>query len=78
MRLAVFAQSRRGAESNHVLEGKFKATPTSNLQLATFNNQLATNNVHLATHSSTPARDNSIYVIFVQFGEQAILNTSDQ
>jgi hypothetical protein len=64
MRLAVFAQRRWGAETNHVLEGKFKATPTNNDQLA--------------THSSTPARDNSPYEIFVQFGEQAILNTSDQ
>ena len=50
MRLAVFPQRRWGAESNHVLEGKFKATPTSNLQLAT-------NNVQLATHSTAPLHE---------------------
>ena len=43
--------SRRGAETNHVLQGSLTATPTSNQQPSTSNLQLATYNVHLATYN---------------------------
>ena len=58
MRLAVFAQRRWGAESNHVLQGSLTATPTSNQQPSTSNLQLATYNVHLATYNVHLATNN--------------------
>ena len=46
MPLAIFAQRRRGAEPNHVLDGRFKGTPiaTNNFQPTTFNQQPSTSN----------------------------------
>jgi hypothetical protein len=60
MPLAIFAQRRRGAEPNHVLDGRFKGTPiaTNNFQPTTFNQQLSTNNLQPTTFNQQPSTNN--------------------